>query len=812
MARRVSILVCLFVIGAYALCAQATLLREAQVILFGSELAWGLVLGFWLAGVALGAQAGGWLARRPWPVLTGAGLAMPLVLVLAVALARLARMMLGVGPGEYVGPGQMALVSLAATLPVSLWVGLSFPAASALAAEEARTPAARARAVGWAYLVESGGSLAGGVLYSFVLVERVDAVTLALAGGAILAGAISAAAHAFGRIREAVLLPVGCAALAALFVVSGRAARFNDATVGLRWQSFASGLDLLRSEDSRYHNLALGRLESQFSLYVNGLVAATWPNHTDLAVEAHLAACEAPSPRRILVLGGGAEGMLKELLRHKPERLDYVTLDPRLLALITAHLDEPDRRALLDEAVRVHFADIRRFVNRSVASGEERYGLILLAAPEPASTLEARLYTAEFFAELAALLADDGVLAFALRGSVGHWDPAPAEYVGSIVRPLEQAFPEVVLTFGYPTRVFAARRAGVLAGSGEELSRRYEARGVESPHFHPLWFKGASDLLDAAKREQLASSLARHPPAMLNADDRPAAALYHMRFWLQASESRWPDAGAPAPRADVLGAVLCLRLEWVLAAAGAAAALAAAAGAVRGRAAFGRAAALWSLATTGLATMALEVALLYSFQTLYGYVYGMVGLIVGVFMFGLMAGSFAMNRLLRRDEAPAAPGAPAPGSEHAFTRGLRRVAVLDVTVILFAVALVPVLTALRSSASDWAVQAATFGLVAAAGVLGGLIFPLAASILLVDRPSAARAAGTVDAADCAGACIGALATGVLLVPVLGVTGACLAVAGTKAASALWTGAAAMMRPGRGPEAGAETGAPTSPGA
>jgi len=79
-------------------------------------------------------------------------------------------------------------------------------------------------------------------------------------------------------------------------------------------------------------------------------------------------------------------------------------------------------------------------------------------------------------------------------------------------------------------------------------------------------------------------------------------------------------------------------------------------------------------------------------------------------------------------------------------------------------------------------------------VLGGLLFPLAAAVMLEDRCSTGRAAGAVDAADNAGACLGAFVTGILLVPVLGVTGACLAVAGTKALSALLVGVAATVRP------------------
>ena len=814
MTKRATLFVAVFLFGAYALCAQAVLLREAQVILFGSELSWGLVLAFWLAGIALGARVGGMLARRAWTVFAGAGVALPLVLVVAIALLRMARTLLGVGPGEYVGPGEMTLITLAATLPVSFWIGLSFPAASALVADKCQTPSERARAVGRVYLVESAGSLVGGILFSFVLVDRVDAVTLAFAGGSLLTASIAAAAVASNQRGPARLLPAACAAIAVMFVVSGKAGTFNESSVRLRWQSFAGGLELLQSTDTRYHNLAVGRLEDQFSLYANGVVAATWPNHTDLAIEAHLAACEAVRHKRILVLGRGAEGLLKELLRYKPETLDYVTLDPQLVAVIGSYLAEPDRAALAALGERVHFEDIRRYVNRAVATRQAPYDFIFLAAAEPASTLEARLYSEEFFAALASILGNDGVLAFSLRGSAGYWGTAPTEYVASILEPLRRVFPDTLLTFGYPTRCFAAKRKGVLSDSGQELARRYEAAGVQSPYFDPLWFKGASDLLESEKRAALADALAKGRAAMPNTDDRPSAAVYHMRFWLQTGAASHAGGEAPArQRPDVLGALLGLRMEWVMLAAVAATFLAGGVGLARGRSGLARAALTWSVATTGFATMALEIVLLYTFQSLYGYVYGQVGLVIGVFMFGLVVGSWAMNRRLMRSEpgmagialqsrddttsprrqagvgntldarSPNNPLLTQGASQGAATPGLRTVMWLDIAITVFAAALVVALAGLRGVAADWIVQAATFALVAVAGVLGGLVFPLASVIVLEARGSTGAAAASVDAADNAGACIGALVTGALLVPIMGASGACLAVAGVKALSA-----------------------------
>lgn len=783
MARRATILAAYFLFGAYAVCAQATLLREAEVLLFGSELSWGLVLAFWLAGVGIGAAGAGRLVEnsaRPWLTFAVAGLAMPVALGLEIALLRVARSFVGAGPGEYVGPGAMIWITLAATLPVSIWVGLSFPAASAMLARTGQAAHEKALAVGWAYLIEAGGSLLGGILFSFVFAERGPGIWMALGGGAALAVPIAVLVSRSTQSRgwpTAIL--VLFVVLPAALVAEGVAGRLDELTVHRRWETFAAGLRLADSSDTRYQNVAIGQLENQFSLYANGIVASTWPNHGDLAIQAHLAACETPKPKRILLLGGGAEGVLKELLRYKPERLDYVTLDEKMFGLLRRYLDQPDAQALDDSSVRLYFEDIRRFVKRAAARGDT-YDLVYLAAPEPASALEARLYSEDFFGELARAMAGDGVLAFSLSGSVGYWSRQPAAYVGSIVAPLKRVYPEVLLTFGQPTRCFAAKRAGVLADTGQVLANRYRASGVRSPYFDPVWFAGASDLLDPQKRAGVTRALATHPPAFLNTDDRPAAALYHMWFWLQTSESSHARPDAPAAqRFDLLGALVGLRMQHVGAAVLAATVLTAVGGLVLGRGGLGRAAVLWSVGTTGFASMALEMVLLYTFQTIYGYVYSMVGLVVGVFMFGLMLGSLAMNRHLRRTSTDASR-----------RPGLRTAMALDLAVAVFAAALVIVLALLRQSAVAWPIEVVTIALVAVSGILGGLVFPLAAAIRLGERTSTSRAAGTVAGADYVGACLGALVTGTFLVPILGVSGACLVTAMLKVLSGLLVGIAA----------------------
>lgn len=776
------VLAAYFLFGAFAVCAQAALVREVHVVVLGSELSWGLVLAFWLAGTALGAfLSGRFVGRgeRGWPTFVAAGTFMPVMFVAETALVRLARPFLGIGPGEYIGPGGMITLAAVATLPISFWIGVGFVAASAIVSVRPGE-SSEARSIGWVYAVESAGCLVGGALFSLVLVERLSSTALAFGGEAVLGGGLALAAWNRERLRWIAIFPLCAAALALTAMAGGRARAIDWWLVQSRWKSFATGIELLRSEDTRYQNVALGRLADQYSLYANGIVTATWPDHAERAIGAHLAACMAPSARRILVLGGGEDGLLTELIHYHPVRLDVVTLDEKLATMMRDYLDAPDRRAALQIASSTHYADARRYVRRAAIESSERYDLIILAAPEPASALEARLYTQECFKELSALLDDDGVLALKLSGSVGYWSPEAAQYVGSVVEPLQHVFPDVLLTFGYPTQCFAAKHKGVLAENGDELARRYTDQKVESPYFDPLWFQGASDLMDPEKRAAVKAAIKADPPSLLNTDERPAAALYHMRFWLQMSALSRSSAGAPAPHIhDLLGTLLTLRFSWLLAIVGGATAVVALAGLIGRGSALGNSALLWSLGTTGFATMTIELVLLYTFQVLYGYVYSMMGLVVGMFMFGLVLGSACMNRLIRRDSA--------------WISAMQLLAALDLLLTIFAVSVVPAIGALRASASEWGVQLGTFALVVLAGVLGGLPFPLAASIAIENRRGTAAAAGSIMAADSAGACLGALAAGVVLLPIFGLANTCLLVAYAKVLSSALVRVAASRK-------------------
>jgi spermidine synthase len=184
-----------------------------------------------------------------------------------------------------------------------------------------------------------------------------------------------------------------------------------------------------------------------------------------------------------------------------------------------------------------------------------------------------------------------------------------------------------------------------------------------------------------------------------------------------------------------------------------------------------------SVATTGFATMALSLVWLFAFQNLYGYVYQRIGWIIALFMAGLVVGCGWTDRRARRID-----------DRRRLSAYLwsRLIAVdLLLAMLSFSVPLIlPALGAVQTTAAslvfvEWSVSL----LVLLTGTLGGAAFALAGGLQLgaTGRPGAA--AGVVVAADHAGACLGALLTGVLLVPVLGIASTAVILGGMKLVSA-----------------------------
>jgi predicted membrane-bound spermidine synthase len=198
------------------------------------------------------------------------------------------------------------------------------------------------------------------------------------------------------------------------------------------------------------------------------------------------------------------------------------------------------------------------------------------------------------------------------------------------------------------------------------------------------------------------------------------------------------------------------------------------------------------LFASGFAASALELVLLLAFQVLCGSVYHQVGLIVTVFMLGLAAGAWWINRALR-PESPDAPqlrpsdfGLPTSNLA-ANAQPAHRLCLLALAIAAYALCLPLILPGLGrlggAAVALWAIKTAIAGLTFLLAALVGIQFPLA------NQAEAAAPAGLsrLYTADFVGASLGALLACTLLIPLLGIPGVCLLTAALNAlaAAAIW---------------------------
>jgi spermidine synthase len=175
--------------------------------------------------------------------------------------------------------------------------------------------------------------------------------------------------------------------------------------------------------------------------------------------------------------------------------------------------------------------------------------------------------------------------------------------------------------------------------------------------------------------------------------------------------------------------------------------------------------------------MTMQVALLFAFQSVYGFVFEMVGLIVAIFMAGLALGA-TLTRLLVPDQTD------------------RRVlAFVQLAVALMALGVAAALPWAGGLASPTAVFVAFAAFTFVSGILNGADFPLATSCFLALDRRPERSASIVYAVELLGACGGAALASAVIAPVLGIVACCMlaALANATAFTVLGVGG---LRPAR----------------
>jgi spermidine synthase len=764
----------LILIGFTAAIAQIVLLRELMVVFYGNESSIGLMLASWFFWTAAGSVLAGHVAAhamQPRRLMAGIQVLIAVTLPWTILAVRAAKGLLQTVPGEVLGPGAMLLTSFSTLGPICVLSGTLFTAGSKVYRTAASASASES--TGSVYLWEAVGSSGGGVVAGWILIRYLSSIEIAwlLALLNLMAAcglAISSPARggqatktdrlSYRRWRYAAM--AGLVAIAAVLEFSGWPRNLE----AISQQHFWRGQHLIATRNSVYGSLAVVGTEGSRSVYENGVVLFNVPDPAAAEEAVHYALLEHPSPRSLLLIGGGFNGSVAQALRHPMlERVDYVELDPAILDLAREYFPSQWLALRADPRVHVHVTDGRLFLKTT----QSTFDVVIVNLPEPQNAQLNRFYTVEFFREAARKLTRRGLFSFQLRSSEDYISPELGQFLRSINKSLLAVFPEVTVIPGETVHFFAARQAGVLASGAGELLARLHARNLEtsyvSEYFIP--FRMTPD-----RMAEIDAQIRPDPATPVNRDFAPVAYYFDVALW----SSQFNESYRALFRA-----MAGVRFGSMLVAVGVVLALLVVGGLRWGRpspfvagrwrrktgdknrspvppaCATVRFAAGFCTASTGFTMIGLEMLLLLAFQAVYGYVYRQLAVLIAAFMAGMALGSWL-------------------GMRRAARGGMRVLAITQLLAAAAPLVLVGLFAVIERASGTLltlaASQVAFPALALVSGMLGGFEFPVASRIFFGGSETGAAAAerpGTLYALDLAGSCVGAVLICAWFIPVFG---------------------------------------------
>ncbi len=722
-------------IGFSAVVGQIVLMRELIVVFNGNEISLGIMLATWLFWTAAGSFLSSYFAP-------GAKSSRRIVALLECLLAlslpptiwvlRASKSFFQTVPGELVGPVPMLVTSLVCLSVFCAFSGGLFVAASRMYQQECGVSARIATST--AYLLEAVGSALGGITASLVLLRFLESFQIAMVVAVLnfCMAAVLLFGHGWKQVLAAAIVGVvmGCALLvyvAPLLLASSQARLWR-------------GFHVLGSRDSIYGNLTVIETGNIRSIYDNGVIIGSAPDENAAEEAVHYALLQHPAPKQILLIGGGVNGSIAQALKHPTlQWLDHVELDPTLISLLGQFFSAQWAASVFDPRVHIHYADGRHYLKTVV----DRFDVIILDVPDPQTAQLNRFYTAEFFRSARSHLAAGGVLALQLRSSEDYISPSLAEFLRCIHHTLQQVFPYVAIMPGETIHFFAAMQPDVLTDDPQTLIARLKSRHLDTQYVREYFipFRMMPD-----RMAQVRELLQPLPTTPVNRDFEPIAYYFDVVLWsaqFKSGYSRLFQSAARVSFARILEAVLIVLLIVALIVAY-----------LPSQQTRSRASAAICVAATGFTLMTLQIFVLLAFQSVYGYVYHQLAILIAMFMAGMAFGNWLGLRRIRSGDEP-------PFHAMATTQFLLAV---SGAALIFLISLLSKISS--ANATLLAAQFVFPALAALGGMLGGYQFPIATEIYLRDSSHPKRL-GTLYAIDLLGGCVGALLLSGYLIPVFG---------------------------------------------
>ncbi len=344
--------------------------------------------------------------------------------------------------------------------------------------------------------------------------------------------------------------------------------------------------------ETRYGRIAVHQDREQFTLFEDGIPVFSSQNLSIAEETVHYALSQFDRIDRVLLISAEG-GVMTELQKYPLKSVDYVELDPEVSAV-------QFRFGLIKaiSGLNVIHQDGRAYL----AQTNKIYDAIIVNLPEPGTFQINRFYTDRFFKLAQERLSSEGVLSFSMQGFDNYLAEPQRQKLSSLYNTIKNI----------SNNLAAAGTKGIFPVQQPCAEHRHPGRsahnGIATTYISGFYYGN----LTRERIDRLNADL--DPTTPLNVDTAP----YLMRLMF----SQWFAKFQTSPIGfflviSVLCAIYLFRItreEFVL-------------------------------FSTGCMTMGFEILVIFAFQIYFGYIYLQIGIIITVFLAGLLPGAWLGNRL-----------------------------------------------------------------------------------------------------------------------------------------------------------------------
>ena len=751
--------VSLLIMGLSGIIAQIILLRELLISFLGNELTLGIILANWLILVAIGSFIIGKSVekvKRKLEIFVLFQLSFSVALPFTIYFSRIFKNILLSTPGEGLGFGPIFYSSLLILLPVTLPLGALFTYGCKLYSQYIRKDVS---SIGKVYVLESIGAIIGGLLMTFLLIQYLNSFEIAFIislTNTFISTFLLWPKSGFSKAAFQKALWILSILLSFLFaygLLPQTSNSIHQSSIHSQWKN----LNVIHNENSIYGNITITKRGEQFTFFTNGIPSITTPVPDIASIEdfIHFSMLSHEKPESVLILSGGAGGMIHEVLKYPVTQVNYVELDPLLLKLVQNFSTPLTQSELSDKRVKIHYTDGRFFVKGS----RDRFDIIFIGLSAPQELQTNRLFSVEFFATAKRKMNPNGIIVLTLPGSLTYISPELRDLNGCILDTLKSVYQYVKNIPGDVNLYLASDSSQLEKMTIEEIIKRFEEREIKTSLFtksyieyrlHERWLKWFLQSMDGRKLN-------------INSDFRPLGVFFSLSYWNALFSPYLTGIFKWFEGFSLQISIAFMTLFTILMSA-----------IFIKKPHLSRQSIPYVIFTTGLAGMIFNLAVIFTFQTFYGYLYHQIGLLIAIFMFGVALSSFFITQRLDR-----------------IKRDSLLFIKIEIVIIFFSF-LFPFVFSISSqylekTATSLLVYTVFLIMSFSSGAWIGLQFPLATKIYL-GTPARGRtfghAAGLLYGADLLGGFFGGLFGGVLLLPILGLKDSCFLMAMIKISSGI----------------------------